>query len=374
MPTGDGAPLTPEQIKGLDSALNLAEGIVIDVESIAKGGVDGTGCPPTFTVREYMQDMRNGRYSKQTGDDLVDHDATHKEDAGPKLEWQLYYLCQAVAAKNAGACAEADFIKPKTLHKDVNYKDGLQDPGAMSTEAALAMQASQSYQGKCANAYAQVRAVSAFLSRAPDFLEVCRESIPKLAELRSPAAAEPMCRAWRDYNGSAEPFLQAIQTGVAHPLKREYALGVIREMTAAPGACAGVEHAYFKRVCGEMEDYKRALAARTPGACRGGICKVLMGEGLLSCEGYAKSFRTSACDLAYRDSFLTSREGTFKSYADQIEKTLASSDAGIGNARALKEFNARLDRLYDLRARFDAAAEEISPKSVKKGSPAGKGT
>lgn len=369
---GGSVPLSPEQVKLLDENLRQAESIVLDMESIAKGGVDGTGCPPSFTVREYMQDLRSRRSSKETGDDILDSDSTRKEDGGAKIEWQFYYLCQALATKNPGACAEAASVTPKTLNREVSYKSGLQDPNAISTEQALAMQQSQSYQGKCTISYYQERVRAAYVAKAPNFMDVCREGVSRMTEVKDAASAEAVCRALRDYNGDPEPFVAAMQSGVAHPLKREFVLGVVREMTVAPGSCASLPREYYRRLCREQEEYRQALAAKSAASCRGGICRVLMGEPLIACESYSKKFRASACTQHYAAEFAAGRGRTFKSYADQIEKTLNSSDAGVGDPKTMKEFNARIDRLYELRDRFDRAGDKINPGAARKAPAAGK--
>jgi len=363
---GASAPLSPEQIKALDENMRQAETIVLDMESIAKGGVDGTGCPPSFTVREYMQDLRSRGSSKETGDDILDSDATHKEDSGAKIEWQFYFLCQALATRNPGACAEASAVTPKTLNREVSYKSGLQDPNAMSTEQALAMEQSQSYQGKCTISYYQERVRAAYTAKAPNFMDVCREGVSRLTEVKDAASGESVCRALRDYSGDPEPFVAAMQAGVAHPLKREFVLGALREMTVAPGTCASLPREYYRRLCREQEEYRQALAAKSAAPCRGGICRVLMGDGLIACDSYSKKFRAAACTQHYAAEFAAGRARTFKSYADQIEKTLSASDSGLGDPKAMKEFNARIDRLYDLRDRFDRAADKINPGAARK--------
>lgn len=353
----------PEQLKQVDATLRQAEDIVLDVESMARGGSDGSGCPASFTVRAYMEDIRAKRLSKEAGDDLIDSADGAKEDSGPKLAWQFYYVCEALAAKNPAACAEADSVKPKTLNRSVNYKQGLQNPDAMSEEQALQMQQSQSYQGKCVNAYHLQSARAAYVARSPQFMDVCKQAVPHFAEVKDPASGEAMCRAWRDYNGDAGPFIAAIQAGVAHPLKREYALGVVREMTVAEGVCSTLDREYFRRACKEMEDYRAAFQAKDAGRCRTGVCRVLMGQGAAACESYGKQFRASACTQRYAADFVAGREKSFKAYADQVESALGEG-AGLGAAKQLKEINARLDKLYDLRARFDRAADSVVPKTA----------
>lgn len=369
-PTGSSVPLTPDQLKALDSSLAQAESIVLDLESIASGGVDGTGCPPSFTVRDYMQDLRSRRTSKETGDDIIDSDSTHKEDSGAKAEWQFFYACQALATRNPAACAEAGSVVPKTVNKNVDYKAGLQDPNAMPEDKALAMQQAQSYEGKCVNSFYQERARAAYVSKAANFVDVCRESLPHLAEVKDAPSAEAICRAWQSYSGTPEPFIAAMQSGLKNPLKREYALNVIREMTVAPGACAAQSRESARRMCREMEDFRSAFASKNKDACKNGICRVLMGDGQGACESYSKKFRAAACNQHYATTFASSREGTFKSVTDGIEKSLGASDAGIGDPKALKEFNARLDKLYDLKDRFTRASVKINPGSAKKSASA----
>jgi hypothetical protein len=360
------APLTPDQLKALDSGLAEAEGIVLDLESIASGGVDGTGCPPSFTVRDYMLDLRARRGSKETGDDIMDSDASHKEDAGPKLDWQFYYVCEALATRNPASCAEASSVTPKTLHRDVTYREGLQDPNAISEDQALKLQQSQSYEGKCVNSFYQERARAAYLSKASNFLDVCRDALPRMTQPKDDAGSVAICKAWRDYNGNPEPFIAALQAGLAHPLKRAFALDIVREMTVAPGACAALPREYYRRMCREQEDFRKALEGRNKDLCRTGICRVLMGDGQAACEAYGKKFRAAACTQRYAVSFLDSRAGSFKAITEQLDKAMAASDAGIGDPKALKAFNARLDKLYDLRDRFTRASEKINPGSTRK--------
>jgi hypothetical protein len=365
---GNSAPLSADQLKVLDEALSKANAIVVDVESMTKG--DGTGCPASFTVREYMEDLRAKRTSKQTGDDLVDQDSGRKEDGGAKLEWQFYYLCEALATKNVAACAEAGSVTPKTLNRNTSMKAGLQDPNAITDDAALQMQQSQSYEGKCSNSFYQERTRGAFIGKSPQFMELCKQSLSHMTPLKSPASAEPICSAWQAYNGDPQPFVNAIQAGVAHPLKREYALGIVSEMTVAPGVCSGLEREYYRRLCREQEDYRKALTTKNASACRGGICRVLMGEGLVACESYARKFKAGACTQHYAADFVEAREKDFKRYADQVEGFLSSADSGIGDPKQLKEFNARLDKLYELRDRFDRAADAVAPKSAPRKVPA----
>lgn len=356
--------LTPEQLRTIDDSLSKAEVFVLDAESVAKGGGDGSGCPAGFTVREYMQDMRAKRISKQTGDDLLTGEKAAMSEGGAKLEWQLYYLCQAIAMKNPMACADAASVSAKTLNRDIALKSGLQDPNAMSEEEVLQKLSSQNYDGKCTISYYQETARAAFLSKSPKFLDICKQAAPRISDLKDPAASEAMCRAWQGYNGDPDPFVRAIEGGVAHPLKRDFALGVVREMTVAPGVCATLKREYDRRLCREQEDFRKAAAAHDAGQCRGGICRVLMGDGLAACESFARKFKPDACTQVYAGDFVASREKSFKALADQIETFLGGSDAGMGNLKQLKELNARLDRLYDLRDRFDRAAETVAPKKI----------
>jgi hypothetical protein len=357
----EGSRATQEQLKTIDGALAQASAIVKDLESMATGGVDGTGCPPSFSISDYMRDMREKKNAKITGDDIRDEDGK-----GPKLDWQFFYLCRAVATNSPESCAEADSITPKTLKRGTNYREGLQNPNAMTEDQALAMQSSSSYAGKCRFYYYQSRLTQAYISKDPKFMQICDAAAPHLASIPSPQAADPVCRAMRAYTGDPEAFVRALNGAVSQPFKREYALGVLDEMTAKPGACAKISRPYSHRLCEETSAYRSALAAKKSAVCgRRGLCRVLMGEPKFACELYLRDVKKEACGLVYSKSFLETRAASFKTLTDQIQTYLGGSGAGLGDVKDLKAFNARLDRLFQLRRRFQQASDAIAPEVVR---------
>lgn len=350
---GTAAPLSADQLKVLDEALSKAGAIVADVESMAKGSLDGTGCPPSFSVHSYLQDLHGHRFAKEFGNDIPDADGLdgrHQDaSASTKTDWQLYFLCGALASHTSVACSDAAALPFSSydngLPKDWTYAD------------------------ECAESYRAQLAETKYLAKAPDFLGACKEYLTHLKGKASPAnggSFDAICAAWRDSSGDARGLATVIQHNLNPSVPIKDAVYIAQEMLTSPNFCSSVQQSwpYQGRICQERQDYRKALAAKDKGLCHGALCRVMMGDGAVACEVYAKKFKTAACSRIYSAEYLTAAETNFKHYADQVDAALGGSEPAVGNPKLLKEFNSRLDKLYDLRDRFDKASQTISPKKA----------
>ena len=343
--------LTPESIKRIDLALGQAEVVVTSLEAVAKSGPDGGGCPANITVRKISADLKNKQLSKETGDDLPDSADSARGDASAKVEWQLYNLCQALAAKSAAPCADASAITPKTD----DHRSGRRG-------------ASASYQDTCTRNFHKDRVRAAYIARSANFLDVCREALPQVAPFKDAAATEAACKAW--LSGGADGLAGAITTGLSRPMPREEAMQAALEMSAQPGICAKLPTDLVRRTCREQDSYRKALAAGNASPCAGGICRLLMGGGAPACESYAKSVKSVVCVSRYGPDFVAASEKDFKAALDPAAAFIDNANPAGGDPKALKDLDSRLDRLYALRDRFQKASDLIAPK-VKKGETGG---
>lgn len=347
-PASGGEAAGPERLKLLAKALDKAEEIVAGVELTASGGADGSGCPPDFVMSDYLRDSGTDGFAKILGPSL-----------GLPDELRYYLVCRALAANDPNACAAAAGAPPMASSGALLHQ-GSEGNGASSPAVV------PTYEAACRESYYQARLSQAYLSRDPRFAQICAAAVPHLANFRSPAAIADACRAMFAYDGKdPEPFVRAVQAGVVPSLKRAYALSVLAEMTARPGSCAGASEAYGRTVCGQVVAYGLALKARRASKCDGGICRALMGLPAATCEPYATQLKKRVCGPFYTRRYLAAKKAEFKTLTDQVEVFLSGSSEGLGGVADLKRFNALVNRLSDLRARFSVAERRITAAAGK---------
>lgn len=283
--------------------------------------------------------LRGRSLAKTMGGDLP-------EAGGVKRDWLVYHVCLALAAGKPAPCAGADAIAAKGGRYTGPVRSAL------------------SNRTNCEIAYQQTRVVAAWMRRDPRFMDACLDAAPHLGDFRDGAAVEALCAAWRDDAGGAhDAVLSALAAGLRVSPGREYLRGVVQELFPEPKTCTALGEDYLAVTCGELSDYRAAVAAGA-GRCRGGICRVLAGAGPEACRDYTKSFMRAACAQGYASDFNAVQRRDFEELAAAAEKVLVGLDSAAGSKVELEQVGIRLDRLFALRARIDEASALYAPLSA----------
>jgi hypothetical protein len=346
--------------KTVDLLLGQAALAVGELETTAKGGPDGTGCPPGFSIESYARDAKAKRSVKELGADIPDQGGAIKND------YQYYAVCRALAAGIESPCASLLEIVAQPPQKNRTlYATGAAAP----TQGAFQERVSE--KDRCVDSFRVHRVKIAFVARDARFMEECREAAPSMPPFKSPDAQETFCAAWSSARvGATDGLAAAIMGGVKTPLKPEFARDAAREMVSDPAWCADDAGDDQKRACRELNDYREALAKKSPDACKGGLCRMLMGGGPRACEPYAAKLKKAVCTSVYQAGFAADR-------GEAAEKSLKTAEAIILRAapRAPKLADARgflerLDRVYELRDRAFNATEALGPPKKPAAQPA----
>ena len=200
-----------------------------------------------------------------------------------------------------------------------------------------------------------MRAKIAYVARDPNFMTACRESAPYIPPAKSPAALDATCAAWQSSSRDTGPLASAIANGMKTPLKPEYARETAREMISDPALCAAENKDDASLGCIEINDYRAALAKKDAGACRGGLCRMLMGGGAAACEPYALKLKKHVCSNFYRSRYSAERTPVVEERLKVAETLITSVSSRVTNLREAQAFTDRLDRVYSLRDRLARA-------------------
>lgn len=328
-----------------DNLLMQAEKEVLLMEGVSKGGEN---CPPGFTFSQMIADIRSGKLQGGEIENL-------SQGAG-RAESRLYFVCQAVAGRSPKACDDAGLFQPKD-GKGASSQPRQGAPGAPGVNYS-------SYQGSCVAFFHSVRTRAAYLSRDPQFLSYCREAAPYAAPFRDGAAVEMACKAYQGNAGDPRALAAMLPGALSRPVPPEFALQASREMLVDPTVCASVQDDMDRALCGELADYRKALAGRSIKACRGGLCQMLMGAGAGACESYAAGLKKVACTRRYGGDYAGDRQRLLEQQLGLVEKLLAGGELTAVDLRTAKAFTARLDKLYELRDRSTRALDAVAPKRL----------
>lgn len=330
---------TPEALRAVDEVLEQAEAKVAGLEAAARSRREGDGCPPGIGVSALAADLRGRRLNKELGGDLPD------DGSGAKRDWQVYHICRALAAGSGAPCSDADAI------------------AATKGSYAGAKTITATYAHNCEVAYHQTRTIAARLRGDARRLDLCREDLPYLADFKTPADADAVCRALdADRGAPHEALLAAMEKGLSRPLDRPYLLDAIGEMLADPARCAKVSNAYFAATCRALDEYRGVVSGKAK--CATGLCRVLAGEGEAACAEYSRSLLKPACAGAYAASYAAAARTDFDALSARAQAALDRLDAGAVGAAELALVGARFDRLYAQRSRFDKAAAAYAPAAA----------
>ncbi len=319
-----------------DMLLNDAEVWVSELEKTVKGGKDGSGCPPNFTMRNYLHDKKERRGEKELG--------TNIPDAGG-ASWEFGLVCRAIAAKSAAPCAEASDV--------VRFANGAGN--SSKKDSAMANGGRIEYgtqKDKCSVSYQQMRVKIAYAAHDPNFMAICREMSQANPPAKSPAAVDAICTAWQNTTQDKSALISAIMSGMKTPLKPETAREVAAEITADPASCENGNRSQALE-CNEINDYRNAVAKR--GTCRGGLCRMLTGEGAGACDSYDLEVKKFVCSNFYRAKYSAERAPVIEERLRLAETLVASLSSRVTDIREAQAFNDRLDRVYALRDRMTQA-------------------
>ncbi len=349
-----------------DVLLAESEIWVSEMEAAVKGGSDGSGCPPNFSLRTFLRDKKDKKTSKEIGEEIPD------PDGKTKVEWEFYNVCNALSAKSPAACSELGEVVRQEQDKSLNaYTKGVAGGGGSSYAAY------NTAKDKCNASYLFMRAKVAAVSRDPNFIAACKDTAPGMPPMKSPASVDAICAAWQNSSsGSLDALSAAIANGVKTPLKPEYVREVAREMVSDPAWCAASDQDDAKLGCMELNDYRAALAKKDAKTCKGGLCRMLMGAGAASCEPYAQKVKKQVCARYYRTKFSEDRGPLIEERLKIAEALITGAAGKVGGLKEAQAFTERLDRVYTLRDRLNAATLVLTPLGQKpqKAAPAKAGT
>lgn len=336
--------LTAEVLKSVDDLLARAEFAAENLETAAAGGTDGSGCPKDVTPRGIAADVNAGKLPKELAGVILAAIVQNGE------QWELYHACAAYALKDPGLCAEMLTTDPPLPPKQV----------AEHPETTM--------RGRC-SAFASILPVyRAYDSKDPSFVDKCAALAPTISGLTSAEALRKSCQAWAAYKGDPDDFVDAYSLVVSPAPSRQEALDTLAKLTGDPKLCETQTYPSRKAVCRERAAFQRAMAAKDKAACKGPLCRALMGEPAVVCDVYAVPVKKAACRAFYGPRYAEERTRDFQRYADEAVAALANK--GLESLASLKAVNERLDRLFQARARLDAAVDKIAPKIiVAKGAP-----
>ncbi|MFI5346165.1 MAG: hypothetical protein ACHQ51_07305 [Elusimicrobiota bacterium] len=328
---------TPSQQATVDAAIARARALTEEMESLAAGGADGSNCPKGVTVKEISEDYKANRFSKGINGEI--RRLVGKDSDG----WEMANACSAYASKNPAQCSSM-------LASDYD-----EDPKDLPDHPLDFMR------GRC-GAFAKILPVyRAYDAKDPAFVEACVGLAPSFDGLTSPDALRKACQALADYKGDPEPFIAAYSAAVNPTPSRTEAMDNLQKLTGDQKLCDKYIYSVQREVCKERGSFQRASASKSKGACRGALCRVMMGEPAGACETYAADVKKAICRVAYLPAYVDDQTRAFQGLSDQV--VAAVSNAGLTDLAALKEVNQRLDHVFALRARFDDAANKIAPKA-----------
>jgi len=182
-------------------------------------------------------------------------------------------------------------------------------------------------------------------------------------EYPDPKALRKFCQAMADYRGDPAPVL------AANPSPRDAAERELHDMLGDK-PCASDPVELSRDICEERVKFRAAFAKKSAAGCGdGGICRVLMGEPAVACEIYAAEFKKQACREIYAPRYAADQSWAFTGLVDPVVASL--SNAALGDAKAEAEVSRRLDAVFALRERMEAAARRIFPKKKSETTKAG---
>ena len=332
-----------------DLLLNDAEVWVAELEKTVKGGKDGSGCPPNFSMRNYLHDKKERRGEKELGANIPDSGATH---------WEFGLVCRALAAKSVEPCAEASDV--------VRYADGAGSTTKKDKPLSNGGRVELSTQkDKCIASYQLMRAKIAYVAHDPNFMALCRDTAQAIPPAKSPAAMDAICTAWKNTTQDTSALVSAIVSGMRTPLKPEFARETAGEIISDPAMCAGGNRDQSLE-CNEVNDYRSALGKKA--SCRGGLCRMLTGEGAGACDSYDLELKKYVCSNFYRAKYSAERGPIIEERLRLAEALIASLSSRVSDIREAQGFTDRLDRVYALRDRLTQATAVLGKlgKSIGK--------
>jgi len=317
-----------------ESALYAVE----DLETVAAGGADGTNCPKNLTARSISADLKSGKLPKELAGNVLVGVVKNGE------QWELYHVCTALADKNPGLCADMVATDPELPAKQLQEHP----------ETTM--------RGRCALVSRILPVYRAYDAKDPAFVDLCAALAPNFDGLTSPEALRKTCQEWAAYKGNPDAFADAYALTVTPAPSRQEALDNLLKLIGDPKQCASLTQPLQREVCKERGNFQRYLATKDKAVCRSPLCRALAGEPAAVCEPYAAEVKKVACRAVYAPRYADEQTRSFQEFSDQALGLLGNK--GMDSRKSLAAVNERLDKLFALRARLDAAAERIAPKNV----------
>jgi hypothetical protein len=332
------APLTPELLKSVDEAIDRALFAVEDVETLAAGGADGSSCPKGVTAQAVEADLKANKYQKDLAGLILM--AINKNGE----QWELYHVCAAFASKNPGVCTDM-----------------------VTTDVAVPAEQLKEHpewtmRGRCSVLLEILPVYRAYDAKDATFVEKCAGLAPSFDGLTSPEALRNACVALAAYKGDPEPFAAAYSQAVSPAPSHDEILQILQKLTADQKSCAGLNTPVQRDVCRERGAFQRAVASKDKSSCRSPLCRAFAGEPVAVCEPYAAPVKKAACAAVNTPRFVDEQTRIFQGLSDQVVAAL--SNAGLENLKAVTATNQRIDKIFALRARLDAAADRVAPKTL----------
>ncbi|MFI5345907.1 MAG: hypothetical protein ACHQ51_05990 [Elusimicrobiota bacterium] len=333
-------PMAAEQLKRVDDQIAAAEAIVVGVESLSKGGADGSFCPEGVTAATISRDMKAAG-PKGTGGVLATAVGSDSKDYDPS-NWERYHICQAVAAGSTDICRSEASVEPPDLLSHAHPEQTAQDR-CFSSAPAFAM-------------YRDL------VMKDRAFIKECSAEHPsdrqRGGKFESPAARRRFCEAMFAYDGNPEPVIAAAPAGAP----REEILHMIGVATGDSKLCPAWQYKADQDLCREYASFVAAHASGKESDCYGGLCRVLLGKPASACEDYMRDIRRKACKAVYAPRYADEQTQKFDPILRQVSGALKNA---TGDASVLVGINQRLDKIYALKDRLTAAVDHIAPKKMK---------
>ncbi len=285
-----------------DAVLSSAAAVVAELETVASGGVDGTGCPAGVTAEAISRDLRGGAFKDLEGE--------LQKAIGDTSRWERYHVCLAVARKDVGVCRAMASVEPEMTPEELERH-------ARMLEVTT--------QDRCVGYATEFMLYRLLADRVPAFVDGCVAAPEHKRLASSPAALRRFCRALLAYDGDPAPLRAALPPGVdADRLPQ-----IVSEVFGDEKQCPTLQYEKDRDFCREHVSFLRRHASGKASDCYGGLCRVLAGEPETACEGYVRGIRAEACRTVYAPVWAKEQSRRFEALADAVPKERAEAVAGL---------------------------------------------
>ncbi len=341
-PAADLPPLTPAQLQSIDETLRKQESQVRLLESIAGGAADGSGCPATASLTAFRGELTLQLQAPPTTAGASVFSTIVRSVAYEDVV--DYYVCSAAAQNNPNLCA--DLRVPRTA-------GGANVPEDIDAE--------------CREFAHLIPVWRAYDNRSPTAVDLCVADLQRHAaepdgpKFKSPDAVRRICAAFASYSGDPAPFAAAVAAATTSPMDPGMVQRGLYQLVGDPRAFTRRSVPAMRNIVKANQEYQRFLQSKDKSDCRSGLCRVLAGESAAACEPYLNRARGLSCRAYFGPREVTDVSAQYQKGFD--ETFLLVSKAGLGSKAEVVASEKRLDSLFALRKRYEAAAATIAARA-----------